>query len=198
MKILGGVVPAIMVLFSLFPSQPAIGSGDVTLSFGGRLPTLQGGVNQYGLAIDGSLGRRGWPLQLTAYASGFMESHAATVWPPNDDYVSGHRRTLTSEIGLGIGKTLSIGSFHPYLAGGMHAVNVQVRETAPIVTYEASGKDTSHGPWVNVGGFWRFGSGFRIGGGARFTRAEVGRYRSPGGGTQIALRVGREWPDTRE
>ena len=169
---------------------------DLTLSTGMRIPSDSYLSKQAGAAIDAAWAPRSWPLQVTAYVAGYLEAHTGIVWPPQSDYVTGQHRTLTTEIGAGIGKTWSFGSFHPNLAGGVCLVGVQGRDSFQGVSF-GTRKTHGYGPWLGAGGAWNVGD-VRLGAGARYTRPNTGpdlNLDGTGRGTEIVLRVGKGWGD---
>lgn len=169
----------------------ALAAGDLTWSLGARRPSAEGSETQAGISFDLSAGGRRWPVHPAGYVAGFTRSRNETLWPPNEDYISGKRRVLATELGIGIIRTWTVGSFSPYMAGGVCRVNVRVKDSGTYVSYEEAHEASGSGGWVNAGGFWRLGSGLRFGAGARLSKAKVQDYAV--GGTQIVLRVGKEW-----
>jgi len=182
----------LLLTYTLLAPRLAIAAGDLTWSLGARRPTAEGSETQAGISFDLSAGGKQWPVHPAGYVAGFMtRSQNVTLWPPNDDFISGKRRVITTELGVGITRTWTVGSFSPYLAGGVCRVNVLWKDTGTYVSYEAAHEASGSGGWVNAGGFWRLGSGLRFGAGARLSKAKVQDYAV--GGTQIVLRVGKEW-----
>ncbi|HEX6851083.1 MAG TPA: outer membrane beta-barrel protein [Candidatus Polarisedimenticolaceae bacterium] len=77
----------------------------------------------------------------------------------------------THEVALGIRKIWNRGKARPYVGGGMTLITASVEYDYPSVKYDA--EDTTLGPWLGGGVFWRLGSRFNLGFDVRWSTADV-------------------------
>lgn len=157
---------------------------------------------QTSFGVEGAFGPGHWPVQIAAYVSRASDEKAATYGGTQFNLDA-----TTFEFGFGLNKTWAAGKLYPYLgAGGVHAkVDVTAQQSGASGSDDASG----FGFWAGTGVFYRVGSTFNIGGGARYSSADVdfnaftgvsgvpisGRTVDAGGFT-FGVLIGWGWPKT--
>lgn len=77
----------------------------------------------------------------------------------------------TLEIAPGIRKIWNLGRTRPYVGGGMALIKASAEYEYPTVTYDA--EETTLGPWLGGGVFWRLGSRFNLGFDVRWSSGDV-------------------------
>jgi hypothetical protein len=84
------------------------------------------------------------------------------------------RTAATIEGAFGARKIWNLGDTHPYVGGGIALISAREKfefESAGITFADAD--DTSIGPWVSGGVFWRLGNRFNLGFDVRYSTANV-------------------------
>ena len=122
------------------------------------------------LGVTMSFGRSDWPVSLAfdVFSSAREEDYVDPVlW----NLGTARFRGATTEIAPGIRRIWNLGRTRPYVGGGMALVKASVEYDYPAVTYDA--EDTTLGPWLGGGVFWRLGRWFNLGFDVRWSSADV-------------------------
>jgi hypothetical protein len=138
-----------------------------------------------------TFGREAWPVQIAA-----------------DVLVAGEDGTLpgavdvkgaTYELASGVRKIWGKKAFHPFAGAGVAIVGAKVELESAAGS--ADDTDTSVGPWIDGGVFWRLGMRFNLGVNVRWSHADVDLDFGPGipspemdaGGLHYGLLLGFGW-----
>lgn len=137
-------------------------------------------------AAELTWGSSDWPIML---ATDF-------VYSVDDEESSGlDVDGSTLEIGVGIRETLQAGSnFNYYLGAGIGLIRADVEvETS---SGEVEDDDVAGSYWLNAGVYWRLGSRFNLGAGARYSygKADIDEEDIRVGGFHYGLLLGWGWP----
>jgi len=125
------------------------------------------------------------PVLLDIYGSG--------SWHSGSNSVGGLLDQNSYELGVGVGRIWSLGSFHPRLSAGFARAVLKERIRPDFDDYIERHFETwgSRG-WIAVGGFWDTNIGPTLGLAARFS--EIGHHDYPQlGGTHVAATLGWRW-----
>ena len=196
------LIDAALVLLLLgFASHPILAQartiGNVNFSFGGKkmADEWEPVEDQAAFGFGVSWGKRTWPVHIVI---DFLASYE------DEDIGPLEFKGTTGELGLGVQKTWDIGSFHPFLGGGIAAVYAKAKVDTDSLSL--SEDEFGGGLWTKGGLFWRLGSNFNIGMSVRYSAAEVTfDFLDPSsleieeidieaGGLQTALLLGWGWP----
>ncbi len=157
---------------------------------------------QSSFGVEGAFGPGKWPVQMAAYISRASDDKSASY--------SGTQFNLeatTMEFGFGLNKTFTSGKLNPYVgAGGVHAkVDLTAQQSGTSGSDEGSG----FGFWGGAGAYYRVGTTFNIGAGARYSSVDVDFNAFTGvsgvpiqggtvdaGGLNFGVLVGWGWPKT--
>jgi hypothetical protein len=154
------------------------------------------------LGVVMTFGRSDWPVEIA------LDVLRSTK---EDDYVDWGLWNLgtakftgaTLEIAPGIRKVWNLGRTRPYVGGGMALIKASVEYEYPTVTYDA--EETTLGPWLGGGVFWRLGSRFNLGFDVRWSSGDVNlevnddnlfvlnAYNVKAGGLHTGVTVGIGW-----
>jgi len=168
----------------------------VALTLGPALITV---VTRFGKILEPrrAMRIRGWrkigagivrwpgPVLLDIYGSG--------SWHSGSNSVGGLLDQNSYELGVGVGRIWSLGSFHPRLSAGFARAVLKERIRPDFDDYIERHFETwgSRG-WIAVGGFWDTNIGPTLGLAARFS--EIGHHDYPQlGGTHVAATLGWRW-----
>ena len=126
--------------FKRLPQDPVAG-----LMFGYNGGTAQ--TSEVGLHLTLIILPPGWPVSLTVGAS--YASQSQKVFGGNID-----ETTSTSELGIGVRKTLSVGPLRPFAGAGFALGGVQVKDDSGAMGYETR-VGAGSGGFLEAGAAWR-------------------------------------------
>jgi len=193
------------------PPPASAGPGHVNFTFGQKMfdsDEFPDGWNpidkQASYGAEAAFGPGSWPVQIAVYLERASEEKQSYV---DDGFGNAIPITIdgtTSEFGFGLNKTLGEKKIRPYLgAGAVYAVtDITVRQSGTSASDDANG----FGFWGGAGAFYRIGSSFNLGAGARYSSAKVDydefqgtsisypSFELESGGFQIHALIGWSWP----
>ena len=194
----------------LAPAASA-GPGHVNFTFGQKLfdgdefPDGWDPIDkQTAFGAEAAFGPGAWPVQIAAYLGRASKEKNAELPDGVGGTVPGTLDATTTEFGLGLNKTLGEKKIRPYVGAGVvyAKTDITLRETGASFSDDANG----FGFWGGAGAFYRIGTSFNFGAGARYSNVTVDYDAYSGttiaypafdldaGGTQVHVLIGWSWP----
>lgn len=186
---------SLLVACSVLAASAALADGDGHVDFFVGTKVLDSDWDpvdrqgQFGAVM--SFGRDEWPVHIVADV--FFSARNAHLTGPVE--VTGG----TFEAGTGVRKIWGKKGFHPYAGAGIAILGAAIELDSGLDTVDDA--DSTIGPWIGGGAFWRLGTRFDIGLDVRWSSGKVdldfgGGVTAPdleAGGIHYGLLLGFGW-----
>jgi len=198
-SILGGTATLMVLAASAAPVAAKPGEFEAEVNFIVGLKSLDGEdwapvEDQQMFAAEMSWGTTDFPVYFVSDVIGTATQEDTPSFDPLFGPFSVTTTGTTFEMDFGVRKIWEVGTFRPYLGGGVGIMIGYYK--AEFLNYTSDDADATLGPWLGGGMYWRLGPHFNLGLSARWSQGIIDLFgaNADTGGLQYGLLVGFGFP----